>query len=250
MKPQVESERDTAYKPEYESALLRGRDEPRPWNLQEEITQRLRPTDWLLDIGCGTAMKIMPLAGMARGITGVEPNELMRERALENVHSAGLKNIYIGAGAAECLPFAHASFDVVTCMLAPDDVAEVARVLKPGGLAVVEKIGEHDKTELKSFFGSDEEGPRGHYATFAPGERQRMYEESYKEHFQEVSIRDGQWKTYYSEEGLRLLLENTPTVRGFDRKKDAAAFERAVTALTTPQGIVATQHRFLIIAQK
>jgi SAM-dependent methyltransferase len=252
MPSREESEADQDYRPEYESPLLRGTEiEPRPWDLSD-LTRRYlgSSSSCLLDVGCGTAKRLLPLARSAQCIVGVEPNPAMRARARAHIDDAGVANVRIVNAVAEALSFPDESFDVVTCRLAPDDASEIWRVLRPGGWALVEKVGEQDKAALKSFFGSDDEGLRGHYATLAPGERARAHEEAYLALFDEVQVREGQWRTYLDEEGLRLLLENTPIVRGFDIGRDAAAFAQAVRALTTPEGILTIQHRFLILAHK
>ncbi len=66
----------------------------------------------------------LPMLAVARGLAG--------ERGIANIHFAGLR--------AEQLPFADASFDVVTCRIAPHHFADVrkfvteaARVLRPSG---------------------------------------------------------------------------------------------------------------------
>ncbi|MGI9281048.1 MAG: hypothetical protein ACR2PX_15695 [Endozoicomonas sp.] len=38
----------------YESQLIRGRQEPRPWAIQEEIKSLCQPDFHCLDLGCGT----------------------------------------------------------------------------------------------------------------------------------------------------------------------------------------------------
>jgi SAM-dependent methyltransferase len=238
------------YDPEFESPLLRGIEESRPWNLSAEIAKRLQPTDRLLDVGCGTAVKILPLAGKVQEIVGLEPSAPMRGRAQEHIGQQSLENVSIVEGTAEHLPFDDESFDVVTSMLAPDDINEIYRVLKPGGYAVIEKLGERDKADLKVFFGSDEQGPRGQLCDLEEGKRLALYKEEYERPFSEVLVQEGTWQTYYSHEGLVLLLNNTSDVRNFNIDQDLPALEDAETALSTPNGIAIRQHRILVIARK
>jgi SAM-dependent methyltransferase len=238
------------YGANYESSLLRGTEEQRPWDLQAEIKQLLKPSSHLLDIGCGTAFKVIPLAPLLKQIVGLEPSEPMRTKAIQNAQAAGVKNIRIFDGIAAHLPFADESFDVVTNILSPDNADEILRVLKPGGVAILEKLGDQDKAELKSFFRSDEQGPRGKYGDVPAGERLRTYERIYKERFNVVRTREGFWNTYFTPEGLQFLLETNSDIRDFHPSRDAATMQEVANKLMSDRGIVVVQHRFVLIARK
>jgi SAM-dependent methyltransferase len=238
------------YDQRYESDLLRGVEELRPWDLFQIIRKHTKKSDALLDIGCGTAAKLVKLAGDADKLYGLEPNEKMRKKAEENIKNAGISNITLVGGQAEKVPFADNYFDLVTCMVAPHDTAEVHRVLKPGGWAIVEKIGDREKWNLKQEFGSDEKGPRGQFSDMAEGERARIYEAEFNKLFSEVKVQSGSWKTYLTMKGLILLLEQTGTVRDFNKEADAEVLRRIQDKYSTPQGIETMQNRILIVAQK
>ena len=94
----------------------------------------------VLDVACGTGNLAIPLARQGAVVTGVDiaPNLLVqaRERA-----AAQNLTITFDEGDAEQLPYPDASFDAVVtmfgAMFAPRPAivaAELARVLKPGGL--------------------------------------------------------------------------------------------------------------------
>ena len=51
-------------------------------------------------------------------------------------------------------------------------------------------------------------------------------------------------------EGLILLLEQTPTIRNFNRETDSDALQRIKDKYNSHQGIETTQNRILIIARK
>lgn len=99
------------------------------------------PQQTALDVATGgghTALAVAPHIGQIV-VTDLTPR--MLEKAREYILAQGVTNAQFQTADAEQLPFADASFDRVTCRIAPHhfpDVAkavqEIARVLKPGGL--------------------------------------------------------------------------------------------------------------------
>ncbi len=241
-----------AYTEEYESELLRGYNEGKPWDLIHEVKSIINSQDKLLDIGCGTASKLIKIASDSnyKEIIGLEPNKRMRDKAQENVLRSNFENIKIVDGLAENLPFKEDEFDIVTVMVAPHNTTEIYRVLKPGGYAIVEKIGDRDKWDFKILFGKDSEGFRGQFCDYSKGERAIEYKNEFSQKFNSVSIVNGFWKTYYSLEGLMLLFEETPTIRDFNRIQDLSIVNEIEKKYMTEKGIVTTQNRILIKANK
>jgi SAM-dependent methyltransferase len=96
----------------------------------------------VLDLGCGIGQALFPLA-VRRGVFGVGVDisalGLRMGREFYARHLPDARVAFIRAG-AESLPFAADSFDLVHCSLAlpytrnARAIAEVARVLRPGGL--------------------------------------------------------------------------------------------------------------------
>jgi SAM-dependent methyltransferase len=98
----------------------------------------------LLDIGCGTGFHLPRFAARGARVVGVEPHLPLVARARARLADAGPRTASVVAGDAEALPLADASVDVVHARWAyffgagcEPGLAEVARVLRPGGLAVV-----------------------------------------------------------------------------------------------------------------
>jgi ubiquinone/menaquinone biosynthesis C-methylase UbiE len=109
---------------------------------------RMQPGERALDVGCGTgtlALEVARLVGRTGHVAGVDPGagQIVRARA-----KAARRHLPIDfqIGVIEQLPFPDQSFDVVfsTLMMhhlpAPlkrQGLAEIARVLKPGGRLVI-----------------------------------------------------------------------------------------------------------------
>jgi SAM-dependent methyltransferase len=106
--------------------------------------RRLAPWDGriLVDLGCGTGYWLPGYGADAAGVIGVEPDPALRELAARRVR--GRPGIAVLPGSAEHLPLLAGSVDVVHArfayFLAPGadpGLAEVLRVLRPGGSLVV-----------------------------------------------------------------------------------------------------------------
>lgn len=96
----------------------------------------------VLDIGCGTGFHLPRFAATARSVTGVEPHAPLVERAKARV--AGMRAVDVLVGPAQRLPLPDASVDVAHARTAyffgpgcEPGLAEVERVLRPGGVLVI-----------------------------------------------------------------------------------------------------------------
>lgn len=108
-----------------------------------------RPDDDLLEVACGSGFFLATYAGHVRHIAGLDLSDLQVDLArtrLGDQITTGAAEIVRGDAAA--LPWPNGTFSVVTCMGSfetfpePEAVlAELVRVLRPGGRAVL-NIGE------------------------------------------------------------------------------------------------------------
>ncbi len=103
-----------------------------------------KPSDVMLDIATGTGNTALTFAPFVAHVTGVDLAVKMLEAARARALEEGVTNAAFLEGSAENLPFADASFDLVTSRHAPHHfrgaakfLLEVARVLKPGGRFVM-----------------------------------------------------------------------------------------------------------------
>lgn len=99
-----------------------------------------------LDVACGTGRGVMLLQETARRAVGVDGTFEMLQVAQGKIREAG-RPALLGRANAAALPFRSGTFDLITCLnfvhlfTLPEKrafVAEIGRVLKPGGTAVVE----------------------------------------------------------------------------------------------------------------
>jgi ubiquinone/menaquinone biosynthesis C-methylase UbiE len=112
------------------------------------LLAQIKAGDQVLDVGCGSGRLTMAAQGWAGAdgqAVGLDPSPEMILVARKNAERAGLKARF-ELGVVESLPFPDASFDVVLNRLMlhhlPGDLkqrglAEMRRVLKPGGICLI-----------------------------------------------------------------------------------------------------------------
>jgi ubiquinone/menaquinone biosynthesis C-methylase UbiE len=156
-----------------------------------------------LDVACGGGTFTLVFAPPVRHITGLDITPAILENARSAAAAQGIANVAWLLGNAEALPWPGASFDLVTTayslhhmVAAHQAVAEMARVLKPGGwLALVDvavpdgfdtQINNaieiaRDASHGRSFFGAElhalVENAGLRVAEGKPGARQRSFDD-------------------------------------------------------------------------
>lgn len=97
-----------------------------------------------LDLACGPGTFTLPLAEQARFVHGLDLTPALLEQAQRAVEERRLRNVVLTCGSAYRMPYRDASFDLAGCGYSLHHfaeparaLAELARVLRPGGRVVV-----------------------------------------------------------------------------------------------------------------
>lgn len=108
-----------------------------------------------LDLATGTGLMALLLARVAEEVCGCDVTREMISRAEAAAAEAGVQNVSFVEAEASRLPFAETSFDLVTSRTAfhhfPEPqraLAEISRVLKPGGRFTIEDVFGPDDARL------------------------------------------------------------------------------------------------------
>ena len=123
----------------------------------------LSPDLVVADLGCGTASVAAQLAPYVGKVIGVDNSAAMLKAARKR--TAGTNNVDLRRGDLESLPVDNASCDAALLLLALTYVedpalalAEVKRILKPGGRAVVVDLLPHDRDDFRRQMGQRHAG--------------------------------------------------------------------------------------------
>ena len=110
---------------------------------QIEAFAAAAPVGRALDLGCGGGHVAYRLAAHAREVVAYDLVPAMLQAVVETAEARGLTNLVAEQGAAEAMPFADASFDLVASRFSAHHwrdldagLREARRVLVPGGRAI------------------------------------------------------------------------------------------------------------------
>jgi ubiquinone/menaquinone biosynthesis C-methylase UbiE len=102
------------------------------------------------DVGTGTGFVAAGLAGQAAMVTGIDNSPAMLAVAADNLAALGVDNVRLAEGELDNLPALDDSVDVAVANMvlhhAPDParmLAEMARIVRPGGMIAVTDEVDH-----------------------------------------------------------------------------------------------------------
>ena len=115
--------------------------------------------DWAVgDLGCGTGQVSAALAPFVGRVIAVDASAAMLQAAKKRLQ--GIDNVDLRRGDLEALPIDDARLDAATLMLVlhhvpepPRALADVSRVLKPGGRVVIVDMLPHDRESYRQQMG-------------------------------------------------------------------------------------------------
>ncbi len=217
----------------------------------------------LLDVACGSGLLCQMAAALGAKVSGIDITPELLDIARERSPGADLRE-----GDMAALPFADASFDVITganaFQFAPEPgvaFAEAARVLRPGGAIVAAAFAEPERNEgtvlhlaMKEMV-EQVEGREDGYAPYAlsqPGGLERAVSDAGLEP-QEAGEVPLAWRYGDRDAALRALLCSAGGARASrvaGRERVAAALTDAMQPFTDPDGVVTLQNVFRYIAAR
>lgn len=212
-----------------------------PWDYEARARRLLRDASSVLDMGTGGGEIFMDLLRSCRG------RAVATEEWARNVPIAARRLSSIGVHVVRCrsqeLPFHDSTFDLVLNRHEELDPAEVARVLSPGGRFLTQQVGRGDWRELRAYF------PR--MQDFGP-----LFED-YRSGLQRKALLITQAASHDTQvaypglgEVVFMLCVTPWTIPDFSPLgDDLDALLHLERDLSTDEGIVLTESRFLIEAR-
>jgi len=117
----------------------------------------------VLDVGCGAGHTALQIAPHVARVDALDLTTPMLDQVARLAAERGLGNVHPQLGDAEAIPFRDEQFEVVTCRLCAHHfqrpgraVAEMFRVLAPGGRLILIDIVAPDAPELDTFLNAFE----------------------------------------------------------------------------------------------
>ena len=130
-------------------------------SLNQTALLALLPSHWTVaDLGCGTGALTLAVAASVHRVIGVDQSAAMLKAA--RARTAGYDNVELRKGSLEAVPLGDASCDAALLVLALSYVrepgrvlSEMARILRPGGRAVVLDLLRHDREDFQHAMGQE-----------------------------------------------------------------------------------------------
>ncbi len=194
----------------------------------QRLVELVQPApDWrVLDVATGAGHAALAFAQLVREVVATDITPQMLAQAEQLASERGITNLKTEIADAERLPFSAASFDAVTCRIAPHHFNEVqqfvnecARVLRAGGLlGIADNIAPEDAADAKYIDDFEILRDPSHTCCLSPSA----------------------WKTCFANAGLTLLHE--------DRVEKHVTFDEWCGHQKTPADVMAQLREVLLNA--
>jgi SAM-dependent methyltransferase len=222
--------------------------DPVPWEYEEVARRYLRPAARVLDVGTGGGERFIALAPSFGEGLGVDPDLEMVRRARENTPAALAEKLSFVEGRAEALPAPDTSFDIILNRHTIVDVAEVMRVLRPGGYFVTQQVGAQNTFNIATLFGA---GPGMGGVHAAPEQEIPALAESFQARGCAVVSYATYNVPYYFRDAASLLfwMQAVGVPPDFDIERHWQQIDYLLTEYATPRGTETNEHRELLIVR-
>ncbi len=111
----------------------------------QPLREKLPHADALLDIGCGEGIYTSALSALGAQVYGLD----IAKNAIR-LAAKRYPNVQFCVASSQRLPFADALLDAIVRIYAPCNKAELARVIKPGGVLLTVTPGAHHLKQFKA----------------------------------------------------------------------------------------------------
>jgi len=213
---------------------------PLPWDYEALARDYARRARSVLDLGTGGGEVLSRIvAGIDARVVATEEWHVNAPIAAERLRPLGVSVVRTDSTR---LPLRASSFDLIIDRHEALDPADVARVLAPGGTVITQQCGPDDWPEL------------GRYL------RKHVFDDHFNLYQQGFAaagliIDDARWheeRVAFATLGdlVYVLLVAPWSYPDLDPRRDIDALLAVEDALRTPDGIVLTEHRYLIRAHK
>jgi ubiquinone/menaquinone biosynthesis C-methylase UbiE len=119
------------------------------------LERSVSSTDTLLDIGVGNGILAIPISRLVKEVHGVDISPAMLAECRRNLSRAEITNVWLYERSPKDLPFPDSFFDLIfsfsTLILIPEPMdvyREIARLIKPGGLCILDITGKYNLSRI------------------------------------------------------------------------------------------------------
>lgn len=200
----------------------------------------------VLDLGCADGRFTVVIAPHFKNVVAIDLSKGMLKAAKLLQKEKEARNINFEEINAFDTPFLNNSFDIIYSRRGPTPFNEISRLLKKEGYFIDIGIGEKDCREIKEVFGRGQDYGKWIESTL----------KSYKKELQSFGLNvifgeDYFATEYYSDyRNLDLFLQGVPIFTDYDSEKDRSLLESYISTHQTPEGIVLSRHRIVIVARE
>lgn len=231
----------------WDFSRMRDDRDPVPWEYLDVVRGYLTPTSQVLDVGTGGGERFRSLAPCYGSGVGIDASPEMVRVALEDTLPALRDKVSFRQMWAEDLIFGAEEFDVVLDRHAGADLAEVARVLRPGGRYVTQQVGPGSTRAICQAFGC---GAGGEYGVTV--ETLDALVQTATAAGLVVEAR-GEYDVRYfvpDLESFVFWLQAVPLPEDFDVERHWRQVQALVRDGWTPRGVESNEQRLLLVARK